>query len=512
MFIGQLLTRIPWALENYRQSIRQVLRPGVLMSYGGLRVNPEIQKAFELYNFELSNRALSDIRQMASSKDFNPNSNTQVASLLYDVMLAEPIKAKGKTKRKTAGNSVDEKQLALIQVQHPVVKRVIDTLWAVKKPLNNISKYGTYAVRQTAAGHNTTNGLQLLHNRWLYKLNPTGTETWRYSSKASDFWIGTQIQNAPYEARAMVEPDSEDYLLWRADLSKADFWHTAFASQEPEMMRVVMEEAAGGLDVHCYHAARFYQKPYAEVYAGYKNKEEWVVHSTKGCRQNSKRIVYGANYLMGAFTLFVQMGVEAVTATAEAMGHKTGTWQLKDYVNFCQYLLNFYFQQMYPLLMPWLERTTRFVANAGNMASCTGGKTRLFFSNLMKDKAAQRELASFYGQGGTGTTITKGLDRIFYTGLNTPECHVNWQLHDELGGNVRKDQLHRLKDIKQAMLVENEANGRKFTIPVELEIGKGWGYRMTAWHEGITVDEIEAADLKWRKKNSELVKFMGVTT
>ena len=506
LYLTRLLANIPWAMENYRQSMRQVLRPAMQMSYRGLRVNEKLQKALELHNTETAQMALADLRQMAADKNFNPSSDAQVAAIIYDVYKAEPIKKRGAKKAKTA-RPVDEKVLSLLQTQHPILERIIDTLWLYKKAQNNISKYGEYMCRYSNSGKAVWNGLQLLNGRWLYKLNPIGTDTGRYSSSASNLWIGTQIQNPPYEIRAMIEPD-EGYVLWRADLSKADMWHTAFASEEPEMMRVVQEEAAGGLDVHCYHASRFYRKDYNEIYAGYKNKESWVVDSLHGVRQNAKRIVYGANYLMAGFTLFLTMGLQAVRATAEAMGYDTKTWNVKDYVNLCQQLINFYFSDMYPMLQPWLERKTNMVVNAGNLATCAGGKTRLFFGNPITDKAVQRKLAAFFGQGGTGATINKALDNIFYKGIDSRDCMVNWQLHDELGGQIRKDKLYLLQQVHDAMAVENTINGRTFTIPVDFEVGMGWGYRMTSWHEGITLDEIEEADAKWREKNPQLMRFM----
>jgi hypothetical protein len=447
---------------------------------------------------------------MVDTPNFNPNSPPQVERLIYDILRATPLPRKGKgkaaAKRKTdkaPSRPTDENTLKLIATQHPLFDIIINAIWDTKKPGNNLAKYGKTYRDEKGKWH----GLQLWpgSNRWLYKLNPIATETGRYGSKKHDFWMGQQIQNPPPEMRCMVEAP-EGWCIWKADLSKADFFHTAFASEEPNMMSIVMREVAGEIDVHCYHAAQFFSKSYEEIYRGYKEKAEWVVHSTRGVRQNTKRIVYGANYLMAGYTLLVGiMGKEAVDATAAFMGRSRVGWTIKDYASFCQELIDYYFTEMYPSLQPWLERTIRYAATHGNRITCCGGRTRTFFADLLRDNAAQRELAAFFGQGGTACTINSGLDRYYYGGYDTADCHVLWQLHDEVGGVVRGDKLHLLQGVREALLVENEIHGRKFTIPVDIEVGRGWGFRTIGWKPTTTYEEIQKADDKWKQKNAGLL-------
>lgn len=493
-----ILTNVPWAMANYRSDMRQILGPAMAMSMRGLPVNETIRDRWAMKEAGASHEALAILHRMVGVPDFNPNSPAQVGTLIYDILQAEPLK-KGKGPKAKPQRTTDEKILEIIRTQHPLLDIIIKQIWATKKPANNIAKYGP-AYR---AEDGKWKGMRLLNGRWMYKLNPIGTETARYSSKKHDFWIGQQVQNPPYEARAMVNAD-EGYYLWRADLSKADFFHTAYASEEPNMIHVVEQEVAGKLDAHCYHAARYFARDYEEVYNGYKNKEDWVVHSTRGCRQNTKRIVYGANYLMGGYTLYVTiMGKEAMDATALSMGRAIGAWQLNDYARFGDELINLYYSELYPGLMPWLERTAHFVSTHGQVATCAGGRTRFFFGDVLKDAAAQRELAAYFGQAGTAGTINRVLDDLYYNGFDSDEISLHWQLHDEIGGMVRHDQLHKLAELKQRMEIENEINGRKFRIPVEIEVGKGWGYRMCGWHPDITHEEIHEANEKWLCKQNQ---------
>ena len=493
LYLLRVMSKIPWAMDNYRQSFRQQLGPAIAMSLRGVRTNAGLKDAFEIQNTEESRKVLKDLRVMTATPEFNPNANEQVATLLYDIMGAEPLKQRGAKakKKKTDARPVDEKTLQIFQTQHWLLDRIITSIWGTKKPANNAAKYGP--------------GLKLWNSRWLYALNATGTETGRYSCSHSNFWIGQQIQNVPYPMRALVEPD-DGYVLFEFDYSKADFWHTAFASEEPEMMRVCLDTS---LDLHCYHASKFFSRPYEEIYAGYKAKDPVIVDSLHGIRQNTKRVVYGANYMMAGYTMFITMGKEAVDATARYMDYDTNGWSINDYAKFCQSLIDFYYSTMYPGMMPWLERTVMNVSRKANLAVCAGGKTRSFFANLLTDNGAQRELAAFYGQGGTAMTINRVLDNVYYGGLDSQDLHILTMTHDSITGQIKLSALDRLVELKQAMEVVNEIHGRQFVIPVEGSVGFGWGFRMTDWHENITVDEIRKADEKWKAKNQNLMSLIG---
>lgn len=503
-----ILCNADWVMGNYVKSMRQILGPAMAMSFRGVAIDQQMQKAYERLNEMQSFEAKQDLQLMASDKEFNPNANVQVASLLYDIYGAEPIIKKGKNAKKQA-RSVDEKNLKIIQTQHPILDRLISQVWKVKKPANNVSKFGTRKAVQNDAKVWRTVGLSLLNNRWCYKVNPTGTETGRYNAKSSDFWVGTGVHQVPYPMRCLMVPDP-GYILWEFDYAKADMYHTAYTSQEPTMIALLQKESAGEIDTHCYHAAKFFSKPYDEIYAGYKAKEDWVVESVNGVRQNAKRIVYGANYLMGGFTLFLQMGKLAVDATAIYMGTDITGWGIKQYTAFCQNLLNFYFADMYPMLMPWLERTINQTINQGNKAICCGGRVRTFFGDPLKDKATQREMAAFFGQGGTAGMINRAMDEIYFKhGIDSHDHMMLFQVHDAIVGQSRISKLHELHLIKDAMEVENTIHGNTFVVPVDGTVGLGWGYRQTEWHKDITLDEIKTGDEKWKRKNTKLMALVG---
>jgi len=96
MYLLQILGNVPWAMENYRQSFRQSVGPGLAMSLRGVRVNEQLQTAFELQNMESSEQAKRDMVAMTRGLDFNPASPAQVANLIYNICKATPLPKRGK--------------------------------------------------------------------------------------------------------------------------------------------------------------------------------------------------------------------------------------------------------------------------------------------------------------------------------------------------------------------------------------------------------------------------------
>ena len=80
-----------------------------------------------------------------------------------------------------------------------------------------------------------------------------------------------------------------------------------------------------------------------------------------------------------------------------------------------------------------------------------------------------------------------------------------FQVHDSVVGQVKIEHLKKLSELKQHLEVTSTMNGHSFVVPAECSVGFGWGYRMTDWYPGITIEEIQKADDKWKSKNAHLV-------
>ncbi len=486
--------KLDWAIENYRQEMRQQFGPALAMTMRGIKCNQKLQVKYAMELQEKSDQARIDLQTAMGDPNFNPNSPPQLQQAIYDIFQAKPY---GRGKQRT---STDEKVLKMIKEQSFFLNWFVEKIWECKKPANNASKYGSGVT---------------LGNRFMYKMCAGVTDTGRYASKAHDFWLGTNIQNMPYSMRPMLEAD-EGYILFDIDYSQSDAWFTAFESGDEKFMATMLDDK----DTHCLHAEFFFKKPYEELYAAHKKKEDWVSHSVTGIRSITKRVVYGAHYLMGGATLLLTMTREPMKAAAKFLGiPNSGQLNDKQLTKLADAFLKKYFQ-MYPRLKEWLfnEAIPKAIA-AGNLATCAFNRTRIFFGNL-HDAKTQREFAAFFGQGGTAGNINKALDNIYFgmdeaeiaTRTKNPEkrrllknleragVQLAFQVHDSIIGQVPKDKLPLIEIVQLAMANTVQINGQTFQVPTEASVGLGWGKRMMEYHADITFEKIKAYDNKWWEK------------
>lgn len=474
--------QMAWAKTNYVKEFRTQIGPALSGSLRGCRWNKELQSKMNMDLTMESMEAQHVLEQMTGNPEFNPNSNKQVSTLVYDILNAEQIP---RQKRTTV-----EPVFKLVATQHPLYKRIIQQIWDTKKPANNASKYGQ---------------LKLLNERFMYKLSAAGTESWRLASSSSNFWYGSNVQNVPEPMRVLFEPD-DGYVLFDFDYSQSDSYFTAFESEDPAYMANMLSEH----DVHLLHAAHFFKIPFEKLKEGKDKHEDWCVHKIKGVRSITKRVVYGANYLMTGYTLFLTMGQDAVIAAAQHLGYdQAPSWNYKQLIELCNKFIESYFQ-LYPTLKPWLEAEKLKVSQNSNLTTAYGGATRLFFGDVLNNKATLRELASFYGQAGTAGNINAFMDDFHFpdSPYHTAKSKVHdsndimffFQVHDSVVGQVKADKLHLLKLLKEQMERDCTIHDRTFFVPVEGQVGLGWGKRMIDWHEGVTLNDIKSHEKKWWEK------------
>lgn len=479
---------LDWARVNYNVEFSSQIGPALAMSMRGSLLNKSRQSRKTIAWLEEHQKNLKDLRIMVDDDEFNPNSPFQVASLLYDVLGVTPIKMKGK--KKLGEHSTDEKILKLIRVQHPIFAKYIDTIWGTKKPLNNCSKYGTPSVNKTGKPI----GLRTLNNRFMYSYSASGTETGRYSGKDHQFWIGTNPQNVPDKAvRDMIVADP-GYVFFEPDYSQSDNYFVAFECEDADMMQIVTDDR----DTHAVHAEFFFKKKYADIVAGHRENLDWVDHPTKGVRMNTKRIVHGSNYRMMGFTLYVTMGHEAVVETALQLGYKdAATWDRNKLVKLCETLLRAYLK-LYPKLPEWFDTSVREAVKNGNRATCAFGRTRVFFGDLANDAAIQRELSAYFGQGGTAGNINDTLIKCYWeSDLEKQGLLLMMQTHDSILTMVPEDKLWLCRKFLTIMEKECIVKERKFTVPVDANIGRSWGKKgMLPWRRDIELAEIDAHERK----------------
>lgn len=470
----ELVRRMPeWARINYIDTMTQALGPASMMTYYGMPVNRDrLEALHETWRRE-ADEALRTVRIMADDPDFNPRSSPQVIDWLFDTLQAKPP-------LRGQDPSSDEKVLRLVRTQHPILARAIDAIWDYKKPEASISKYGEKL--RLAGG-----------SRFIYMLDPTATETMRYAAKQHPLGYGTNSQNLPSSIRHIFVADPS-YVLLSVDYAQSDAYYTAFTLEDPAMI----EELLGDKDSHCLLAAHFFQKPYEEIYEGYKADAEWVVDPIKGVRQNTKRIRYGANYLMRGRTLYVTMGHEAVVATAVAMGHADASnWTVKECIDFAESLITAYWKR-YHVAARNLDRLIEKAARVDKQRFVNAwGNTRLFFGNLQTDDAVMREFASQIGQSGTAGAINRAFKAVVLGDDYYFIRNGGWpllQVHDELLLTIPVDRLDLVDWALERIAQPCTINGQNFTVPVDAKLGFSWKKSTVSWP--CTLEQVTKAEEK----------------
>lgn len=479
MFILKVLAlpRLEWARTNYRTEMRQQFGPAFAMTMRGTKCNVKLQTYFAAELQVQADDALCELRIAADNPEYNPNAPSQNLELLYDAFKLPEYRKKGRT--------TDEKVLKMIMDEDIFASWFIEKLWECKKPANNVSKYGS--------------GITL-NGRFMYKMGAANTDTGRYGSRGHDLWVGNNVQNMPYIMRPMLEADP-GYVLFDIDYAQSDGYFTAFDLQEEKMIDVMLSPD----DTHCVHAAFFFKKAYDELYAAHKKKEDWTSHNVTGVRSITKRIVYGANYLMRGGTLLLTMTREPVRAAAVQLGYADAyNWSDKKLIVLCDALLEKYFQ-MYPGLRPALDAAMTASAANGNTYTAAFGRTRLFFGNYAED-SIKRAFAAYIGQAGTAGNINLALDNIFY-GYEKPDgtwmdlekegAMLLFQVHDSIIGQVPETRLDLIQEVKCAMDNKCTLHGRTFQVPTEADCGLGWGKRLMKYTPNITLNEIQEHDAAW---------------
>lgn len=480
VYLAGLMEQIPWSMVNYNTEFRGQIGPYFQASMLGMKVD-DFRKDFFKEQWEKEYETnLLELQTMTDDPEFNPFSSPQVGEFLYDTLGATPVSFKG---GKKGERSVDKQILKFVKLQHPLIKRVIDTLHKCKEPKNNISKYVF---------------LKRFKGRFLYALGAAATVTGRLASRKHMFRVGTNAQNIPKPVRAMFVAD-DGYFFFEPDYSQSDSYFVAFESQDENMIKNITDDR----DTHSVHAAHFFKRDYDEVYAAHKAEEDWVEHPIFGIRQNTKKVTHGSNYLMQGETMYSVMGHEEVVATAIALGNKDAhTWERKRLVALCDQLINSYTSDLYPGLPEWQKNIIEEAVNNGNIATLPFGRTRIFFGDITNTKKIQRDLAAYFGQGGTGENINRACNTIFYkTDMVSQGLRFTTQTHDSIMFSIPVNKWWMGQKILDIMEQPVIIKGREFHVPADAKCGFTWSAKgaMIGWkNDESIIKDMVANENKFR--------------
>ena len=261
----------------------------------GIRVDPKaLEKMSQSMEKEIR-RLEKDIWKLAGS-EFNVNSPSQLAEILYDKLNLQPPGRRGKGKeRSTAADILEE-----MASQHPLPEKVIE--------YREIAKLkSTYVDALPKLIHPETGRLHT-------SFSQTGTATGRLSSSDPN------LQNIPIrtelgrEIRAAFVAEKGKLLL-SADYSQIELRIMAHFSKDP----VLVEAFRGGEDIHARTAQEvFGVGPMAQ---------------TGEHRRAAKAINFGIIYGLSAFGLAKQLGIEQREAAQFINAYFTRYRGVKEYLD-----------------------------------------------------------------------------------------------------------------------------------------------------------------------------------
>lgn len=469
----QLYRGIDWMRTNYQVEFEGQIGPALAMSMRGMKLHEGRRQLMIAERGNEADEELKKLKKMVDDPDFNPGSDDQVAKLVYQTFGFEGLKFKAKTLGSTEFPT-DEKTLTFAKRHHPLLARIIDSIWVVKKGRNFKSNFSK----------------QLGFNgRFHYGYGTAGTAFGRYNSKNHPLWVGRNAQNWADKIRSMCIADRDGFFA-ELDYSQSDAKFVAFECQDPRYIAVF----ESGKDTHSYHASVLYNRSYEEILLAAQNKEEWCVHPTKGVRQNTKRAVHGTNFQMAASTLFAVMGYDAVVASMHALGFKDAHfWEDKKLIKHVELYLQERYHKLYPMLREWFKETTLNAIKNGNKVTVAFGKTILFFGDILENKDTQRAISSAYGQGGTAGNINRCLNDIYWNSdIESRGALLLFQGHDSMLFWVPKNKPELVDEVLTIMEKPFIIKGRTLHIPAEAKVGLSWGSSSSVSWKG-------AKEFDWNK-------------
>ena len=383
----------------------------------GVRVDPgTLEKMSQTMEKEIR-RLEKEIWKLAGS-EFNANSPTQLAEILFDKLNLKPNPRRGKAKaRSTAADVLEE-----LSVQHPLPAKVIE--------YREIAKLKSTYVDALPKLINPTTGR--LHT----SLSQTGTATGRLSSSDPN------LQNIPIrtelgrEIRAAFVAEKGKTLL-SADYSQIELRVMAHFSKDP----VLVEAFRNGEDIHARTAQEvFGVGPLAQ---------------TAEHRRAAKAINFGIIYGLSPFGLAQQLGIEQREAAK---------------------FINAYFDR-YRGVKNYLDNVLEETRKSG-VAKTLFGRLRpipeITSPQMQLRNFAERTALNSPLQGTAADLIKLAMIRIDRRlAKERFEARMILQVHDELLFEAPAKEIAKLEKLVK---VEMESV-HKLAVPIVVEIGKGPNWR-----------------------------------
>jgi len=383
----------------------------------GVRVDPKALDAMSLAMEKEVRRLEKEIWEIAGT-EFNVNSPTQLAEILFDKLNLLPPARRGRGRvRSTAADILEE-----LSAQHPLPAKIIEYREIAKLKSTYVDSLPKLINRETGRLHTS--------------FSQTGTATGRLSSSDPNLQnipirteLGRQIR-----AAFVAEPGK---ILLAADYSQIELRVMAHFSQDP----VLLEAFRTGQDIH--------ERTAQEVFG------VGPIAQTAEHRRASKAINYGIIYGLSPFGLAQQIGVPQKEAAQ---------------------FINAYFER-YRGVKKYLDNALMETRQTG-MAKTLFGRVRpipdITSPQVQIRNFAERTALNSPLQG-TAADLIKlamiAIDRRL--SAEKFEAKMILQVHDELLFEAPASERNEL-----SKLVRKEMeNVHKLAVPLEVEICVGANWR-----------------------------------
>lgn len=425
----------PYARGNYITEFPLIF-PCITVGLEGIAVDEDKRKELRAAEVVKQAAALHKLHTWVG-EPWNPASPDQTLRLMKGI---------GYTK----ATASDKKTLQAFAESHPLCDLLKIEIVAYRKASKAISQYYD---------------MELLGQRLLYQQDPAGTDTGRLASKASNFWVGTQIQNIPAYCKGMFITD-HGYLFAEVDNSQSESRCTAYISQDENLIRTVETSP----DFHCTNASLFFGMPFEELFDVEKLK---VLR--KDIRTVAKRINHGANYNMGAQVLWETMGTRECIAAGRLLG-LPHNWSI---LQICKYLL-MCFDRAYPDIKGrWYKEVKHEVATTGRLVGATGW-TRRTFLRPADSKPALNSCVAHPPQSLSVMLVNQAFYEVWqmqFFGKYAGKFRIKAQIHDSIFFQYLEGYEEIVQEVSRIMYSKNcVIHGRTMNIPNDPKGGgRYWG-------------------------------------
>lgn len=311
-------------------------------------------------------------------------------------------------------------------------------------------------------------------------MNVSGTETGRWSSRASPFGTGTNMQNISPELREIFVPDP-GYTMFYADLEQAESRAVAYLSGDEAYI-----EACESGDLHTTVCQMVWQDlPWTDNLEEDKEIAKQPYYRHFSYRDLAKRAGHGTNYVLTARSLANHLKIEQKYGIRFQLLYYGGIqsetnlmrWGFTDILERYPATKNPRDGKMYvevpgafPGIRTWHDDIAFELESTGKLTTPLG-RERQFWGRL-NDPATLREAVAFKPQSLVGDILNIGLYRVWNE--LEPEVQVLGQVHDAVVGQTKTIDKHR-QLVLDCLTNPIDVDGRTLVIPVEFaHSDKNW--------------------------------------